>query len=236
MNSISTEPSSKLLWWKIGLGVSLAAVVVLTVILIVLSLSAFQGPSETGQMVVQHPVVLSTHLCGSNDSSLKDHFYKLPKKNSCTSADASCLSTPSEVCILLPKAPITAVVNETVLIPVEVEVPKSDWDFIEIQWHHVTESPQDLILKFALRSCSASSTTQKWWERSCILFLEVMPTHRWKKSVMTNAWLVIWNVQRKDAGRYQVTVKSNNMSDACSFVELAVSGGDCEESRNLLLA
>nr|XP_056701388.1 C-type lectin domain family 2 member D-like [Euleptes europaea] len=40
---------------------------------------------------------------------------------------------------------------------------------------------------------------------------------------MLNAWLIIWNVEAKDAGRYQVTVKSNNLKDACSFVELIVT-------------
>ncbi|KAF7236210.1 Carcinoembryonic antigen-related cell adhesion molecule 3 [Varanus komodoensis] len=170
----TAEPSSTLLWWKIGFGISLAGVVALTLVVILL--------------------------------------LSLP-------------ATPSEICILLPKDPITAVVNQTVLIPVEVEVPKSDWDFIEIQWHHTKGTPHDFILKFDLRSCNANSNPHKWWERSCILFLEVMPTHRWKKSVMTNGWLVIWNVQKNDAGRYQITVRSNNLRDACSFLELAVADG-----------
>lgn len=130
----------------------------------------------------------------------------------------------TEACIILPKS-IAAVVNQVAVIPVDVEVPRSNWAFVEIQWHHTQGTASDFILSFQLRSCSPGSNTQRWWRRECVTFVEVMPAHRWKTSITTNAWLVLWNVQAKDAGRYQITVKSDNMQEACSFVQLSVTEG-----------
>lgn len=133
-------------------------------------------------------------------------------------------AVPSEICIEVPKSPLNAVLNQTAIIPVEIQVPKSDWDFIEVLWHHTKGIPEDdFILKYDRRSCNANSSSQLWWKRECHLFLEVMPTHQRKMSALMNAWLIIWNIEAKDAGRYQVTVKSNNIKEACSFVELRVT-------------
>lgn len=109
------------------------------------------------------------------------------------------------------------------LIPLEVEVPKSDWDFIEVLWHHIQGRPSDFILRFDLRSCNLGSNSQQWWQRKCNIFVQVTPAHQWEKSVTVNAWLVLWNVQAKDAGRYQVNVRSDSLKEACSFVELTVT-------------
>ncbi|XP_042303348.1 uncharacterized protein LOC121920285 [Sceloporus undulatus] len=182
-----------------------------------------QGSS--GTTLMQHPVIFSTHLNSSEKSSTLDHFHKLPKLNSCTKEGPSCLSTPSEICIHTPKDRITAVVNQTAVIPIDIDVTKSNWDFIVVHWHHIKKTDDDFLLKYDLRSCSQTRTGQQWWESRCHFFLEVMPVYRWKVSVMMNAWLIIWNVEEKDAGRYQVTVKSNNMKDACSFLELSVTRG-----------
>ncbi|XP_054834374.1 uncharacterized protein LOC129329015 isoform X2 [Eublepharis macularius] len=210
---------SNLLWWKIGLGVSLAGFVALTVVLIVLSLSGVQDSLQMDS----HPVLFPARLCGSKNSSVLQSLYQLPKYNSCTSNEASCASVPSEICIEIPKSPLSVVANETAIIPIKIQLPKPDWDFIEVLWHHTQGTPEDLILKYSLRSCSPKSKPQLWYKRECHLFLEIMPAHRWKMSAMMNAWLIIWNIEAKHAGRYQVTVKSNNMKEACSFVELKVT-------------
>ncbi|KAL8213028.1 UNVERIFIED_CONTAM: hypothetical protein K2H54_060269 [Gekko kuhli] len=195
------------------------------VVLIVVSLSAFQDSSQTGV----YPMLFPARLCGSKDSSVLQSLYQLPKYNSCTSSEASCAAAPSEICVDIPKSPLNAVVNQTAIIPVKIQVPKPDWDFIEVLWHHTRGTPQDFILKYGLRSCSPKSKPQLWWKRECHLFLEVMPAHRWRMSAMMNAWLIIWNVEVKHAGRYQVTVKSNNMKEACSFVDLKVT----EDSKDI---
>ncbi|XP_048338953.1 uncharacterized protein LOC125425383, partial [Sphaerodactylus townsendi] len=211
--------SSNLRWWKIGLGVSLAGIVALTVVLIVVNLLAYPESSQMNS----HAVLFPARLCGSKDNSVLQSLHQLPKYNSCMSSEASCAAVPSEICIDVPKSPLNAVVNQTAIIPVKIQVPKTDWDFIEVLWHHAQGTPDDSILKYGLRSCSPKSKPQLWWKRDCRLFLEVMPAHRSKMSAMMNAWLIIWNVEEKHTGRYQVNVKSNNMKEACSFVELRVT-------------
>ncbi|XP_067319443.1 uncharacterized protein [Anolis sagrei] len=188
-----------------------------------------QGSSETA--FLPHPVIFPARFHSPVNNSMLDHLSKLPRKNSCTSNGSSCLSTPSEICIYTPQNHITAAINQVAIIPVEIDATKPNWDFIEVHWHHTKGTNNDFILKYGLRTCSKIKPGQKWWESHCHQFLEVLPAHRWKVSLMMNAWLIIWNVQQNDAGRYQVTVKSNNMKDACSFMELSVTT-EHEGSRN----
>ncbi|XP_077187457.1 uncharacterized protein LOC143834515 [Paroedura picta] len=213
--------SPNLCRWKIGLGVSLAGVAILIVVLIVASLSAFQGPGSS--QMDMYPVLFPSRLCGSKDSSVLQSLYQLPRYNSCTSSEASCAAVPSEICLEIPKSPLSAMANQTAIIPIKIQVPNPDWHFIEVLWHRTKGTQQDFILKYDLRSCSAKSKPQLWWKRECHLFVEVMPAYRWRASVMMNAWLIIWNAEVKHSGRYQVTVKSNDVNEACSFVELKVT-------------
>ncbi|KAJ6652546.1 hypothetical protein lerEdw1_011422 [Lerista edwardsae] len=214
--------SSNLRWWKISLGVALAGIVTLIAVVIFLSLPSFWSLSERMEMISPHPVLLPAELCGSTNSNMLEPFDKVPKSNSCIPTDnASCLPN-SEVCISLPKS-IVAKVNQMALIPLEVEVSKSNWVSIVVLWHHIQGRPSDHILTFELRSCNPGSDPQPWWQRQCHVFVEVTPTHQWEKSVTVNACLVLWNVQEKDSGRYQVNVRSDNMKEACSFVELTVT-------------
>ncbi|XP_061475192.1 uncharacterized protein LOC133380946 isoform X3 [Rhineura floridana] len=82
------DPSSNLLWWKIGLGISLAGVAVLTLVLILLTFRVFQGSAET---ILQHPVLFPADLCDSQNRSVLEYLSKLPRHNTCKTPSASCL-------------------------------------------------------------------------------------------------------------------------------------------------
>ncbi|KAG6923558.1 hypothetical protein G0U57_020175 [Chelydra serpentina] len=125
--------------------------------------------------------------------------------------------------------PVRVFSGQTAVLPISIRFQNPAWEFYHVKWDFITGNRP--VLVYMVDSCTGAPGSQ---EHTCQHSLEQAGFYQQRANVsFENASLVLKAVQPEDAGTYQITVRSLDVSST-ALVNLTVEGNRGEASPTVM--